>query len=44
MIEVRVHFDGILSGDILMHNDRFYNRVMAEGSVGPGESYMLGLA
>ncbi|MEQ1655791.1 MAG: cyclopropane-fatty-acyl-phospholipid synthase, partial [Nitrospira sp.] len=38
----RVHIGGPESGDILIHDERFYNRVLAEGSLGLGESYMDG--
>lgn len=38
----RVHIGGPESGDILIHDARFYNRVLAEGSLGLGESYMDG--
>lgn len=38
----RVHIGGPKSGDISIHDERFYNRVLAEGSLGLGESYMDG--
>jgi len=31
---------GSAPGDILVHNDEFYGRVLAEGALGLGESYM----
>jgi cyclopropane-fatty-acyl-phospholipid synthase len=34
--------DGKKRGDILVRNNAFYNRVLAEGSIGLGESYMDG--
>ncbi len=37
-----VHIGGPKSGDISIHDARFYNRVLAEGSLGLGESYMDG--
>ena len=38
----RVHINGSQSGDIQVHNDQFYDRVLAEGSLGLGEAYMDG--
>jgi cyclopropane-fatty-acyl-phospholipid synthase len=38
----QVHINGSHPWDILVHNDRFYDRVLAEGSLGLGESYMEG--
>jgi cyclopropane-fatty-acyl-phospholipid synthase len=38
----QVHINGPQPGAIHIHNDRFYNRVLAEGSLGLGESYMDG--
>ncbi|MDP1756273.1 MAG: cyclopropane-fatty-acyl-phospholipid synthase, partial [Pseudohongiella sp.] len=38
----RVHIGGPESGDIMIHDERFYTRVLAEGSLGLGESYMDG--
>lgn len=37
-----VHINGSQPGDILIHHDGFYDRVLAEGSLGLGESYMEG--
>jgi cyclopropane-fatty-acyl-phospholipid synthase len=37
-----VQIDGSQPGDILVHNDGLYNRVLSEGSLGLGESYMDG--
>lgn len=37
-----VHIGGTAAWDIQVHNERFYRRVMAEGSLGLGESYMDG--
>lgn len=37
-----VHVNGDQPGDILVHNDQFYDRVLTEGSLGLGESYMEG--
>lgn len=37
-----VHLGGSQPGDLLVHDGRFYDRVMAEGSLGLGESYMDG--
>ena len=37
-----VRIDGGQPGDIQVHNDRLYNRVLTEGSLGLGESYMDG--
>jgi cyclopropane-fatty-acyl-phospholipid synthase len=37
-----VQLGGSQPGDILVHDDRFYKRVLAEGSLGLGESYMDG--
>ena len=37
-----IHINGSQPGDIQVHNDGFYSRVLAEGSVGLGESYMDG--
>ncbi|MCK9589489.1 MAG: cyclopropane fatty acyl phospholipid synthase [Terrimicrobiaceae bacterium] len=34
--------DGSRPWDLRIHNDRFYSRVMAEGTLGLGESYMEG--
>jgi cyclopropane-fatty-acyl-phospholipid synthase len=38
----QVRINGTQPGDICVHNDGFYNRVLAEGSLGLGESYMEG--
>ncbi|HMU54460.1 MAG TPA: cyclopropane fatty acyl phospholipid synthase [Nitrospira sp.] len=40
--KARIQVDGPEPGDILIHDDRFYGRVLAEGSLGLGESYMDG--
>ncbi|BCA55787.1 cyclopropane-fatty-acyl-phospholipid synthase [Nitrospira sp. KM1] len=40
--KARVRINGMEPGDILVHNDKFYGRVLAEGSLGLGESYMDG--
>jgi cyclopropane-fatty-acyl-phospholipid synthase len=37
-----VEIEGVRAWDIRVHDDRFYERVMAEGSLGLGESYMDG--
>ena len=37
-----VTVDGSAAHDIQVHNDRFYRRVMADGSLGLGEAYMDG--
>ncbi|WP_080888536.1 cyclopropane fatty acyl phospholipid synthase [Nitrospira japonica] len=37
-----IQVDGPEPGDIRVHDDRFYARVLAEGSLGLGESYMDG--
>jgi len=37
-----VHVGGDEPGDIRVHNDAFYDRVLSEGSLGLGESYMEG--
>ncbi len=37
-----VQIDGKRPWDIQVHNDAFYNRVISEGSLGLGESYMDG--
>ena len=38
----QVRINGTQPGDIRVHNDGFYNRVLTEGSLGLGESYMEG--
>jgi cyclopropane-fatty-acyl-phospholipid synthase len=40
--KAQVQINGSHPGDIHIHNDRFYDRVLAEGSLGLGESYMDG--
>ena len=40
--KAQVHINGNKPGDIQVHNDGFYNRVLAQGSLGLGESYMEG--
>jgi cyclopropane-fatty-acyl-phospholipid synthase len=42
LAKAQVHINGSQPGDILVHNDQFYGRVLAEGSLGLGESYMDG--
>lgn len=42
LARARVHINGSNPGDIQVHNDLFYDRVLAEGSLGLGESYMDG--
>jgi cyclopropane-fatty-acyl-phospholipid synthase len=37
-----VRINGNRPGDIQVHNDKFYKRVLAQGSLGLGESYMDG--
>jgi cyclopropane-fatty-acyl-phospholipid synthase len=37
-----VEIEGVRAWDIRVHDDRFYERVLAEGSLGLGESYMDG--
>jgi cyclopropane-fatty-acyl-phospholipid synthase len=37
-----VHFNGPRATDIQVNDPRFYDRVMADGSIGMGESYMDG--
>jgi len=37
-----VEISGVRSWDIRVHDDRFYERVLAQGSLGLGESYMDG--
>ena len=37
-----VQINGKQPGDILVHNDGLYDRVLSEGSLGLGESYMDG--
>jgi cyclopropane-fatty-acyl-phospholipid synthase len=40
--KAQVQINGTHPGDILVHNDGFYHRVLSEGSLGLGESYMEG--
>jgi cyclopropane-fatty-acyl-phospholipid synthase len=40
--KARININGSQPGDILVHNDKFDDRVHAEGSLGLGESYMEG--
>lgn len=40
--KAQVRVNGSQAGDILVHDDRFYARILAEGSLGLGESYMEG--
>src|SRR3954454_23626348 len=40
--KAQIHINGTKPGDILVHNDKLYGRVLAEGSLGLGESYMDG--
>jgi len=37
-----VHINGSQPGDILVHDERFNDRVLAEASFGLGESYLEG--
>ena len=37
-----IQINGVEPWDIRVHNPRFYDRVVAEGSIGFGESYMDG--
>jgi len=37
-----VQVDGSQPWDIQVHDDRFYNRILRDGSLGLGESYMDG--
>lgn len=37
-----VHFDGARPWDIAVHDERFYARVLADGSLGLGEAYVEG--
>jgi cyclopropane-fatty-acyl-phospholipid synthase len=38
----QIQINGTKPGDILVHNEKLYGRVLAEGSLGLGESYMDG--
>lgn len=40
--KAQVRVNGSQAGDIQVHDDRFYARILAEGSLGLGESYMEG--
>ncbi|TCB52741.1 cyclopropane fatty acyl phospholipid synthase [Acinetobacter sp. ANC 4779] len=40
--EAGIHINGNQPYDIHIHNDNFYNRVLQQGSLGLGESYMDG--
>ncbi|MDO8356635.1 MAG: cyclopropane fatty acyl phospholipid synthase [Nitrospirota bacterium] len=40
--KAQVHINGSQPGDIQVHHDRFYDRILTEGSLGLGESYMEG--
>ncbi len=40
--KAKITIDGTQPGDIQVHNDGLYGRVLAEGSLGLGESYMDG--
>lgn len=40
--KAQVRINGTRPGDICVHNDGFYGRVLSEGSLGLGESYMDG--
>lgn len=40
--KAQIKINGTQPGDILVHNDGLYGRVLAEGSLGLGESYMDG--
>jgi cyclopropane-fatty-acyl-phospholipid synthase len=42
LTKAHIHINGTQPGDVQVHNDRFYTRVLAEGSLGLGESYMDG--
>ncbi|MEQ1796080.1 MAG: cyclopropane fatty acyl phospholipid synthase [Nitrospira sp.] len=42
LARAHVHVNGSDPGDIQVHDDRFYHRVLSEGSLGLGESYMDG--
>ena len=42
LTKAHIHINGTQPGDDQVHNDRFYTRVLAEGSLGLGESYMDG--
>ncbi len=40
--KAQIQINGTKPGDIQVHNDKLYGRVLAEGSLGLGESYMDG--
>ncbi len=40
--KAQIQINGAQPGDIQVHNDKLYGRVLAEGSLGLGESYMDG--
>ena len=40
--KAQIQINGTQPGDIQVHNDGLYGRVLAEGSLGLGESYMDG--
>jgi cyclopropane-fatty-acyl-phospholipid synthase len=40
--KAQIQINGTQPGDIQVHNDKLYGRVLAEGSLGLGESYMDG--
>ncbi|MEO6308498.1 MAG: cyclopropane-fatty-acyl-phospholipid synthase, partial [Nitrospiraceae bacterium] len=40
--KAQIKIDGTQPGDIQVHNEQLYSRVLAEGSLGLGESYMDG--
>ena len=40
--KAKIQINGTKPGDILVHNEKLYGRVLAEGSLGLGESYMDG--
>ncbi|MDZ4225574.1 MAG: cyclopropane-fatty-acyl-phospholipid synthase, partial [Candidatus Andersenbacteria bacterium] len=42
LAEIDVKIDGDRPWDIRVHDDDFYGRVIREGSLGLGESYMDG--
>lgn len=41
--ETGITLNGNKPGDIQIHNEEFYKRVLQNGSLGVGESYMEGL-
>ena len=42
LADVDVHIGGDRAWDIQVHDDRFFQRILAQGSLGLGESYMEG--